>query len=468
MVSDHDPSAAVRGGTLGRFWWQGEGLRIDDSPEPGYVKQSDDGTIQVELLSEGVPSSRGIVRRGIPPTRAIVGTTRKSGIILLHKTRSSYRWHSGRYGNSVISHWFQGFVYEVWVDKLKSLEFNDVSAYFPLGLRWASMGGVEVALTVHEDAEVPSQLTYTLRDERVEETAKIAAGLSVVLSPHWTTHENEGDVIIDTSLEVTCKSERPVEYTKLLEVLIEFQDLINLAFPNAVLASKGRASPVYDVEARERAVMWHSALMMDPVPDRQPVRHEEPYFSLADVGGAKGVARWLKLCRSNRRLTQLVGGAWRSGNRPAETRLLEAAVAIEHIVVDARVRGRPKWATARRDGNMALLLARRGGPTFKNWLQDVDEWAKLFWLTYGQLKHRISSPQTAQVTALADVGWVLVVAYVLDRVSLTKAASRRLLGDYRLESAAREAQRVVQQWVNDGRPGVEQKRRRRRRATSSK
>jgi hypothetical protein len=353
------------------------------------------------------------------------------------------------------------------VDKLTSLEFSDVSAYFPLGLRWASVGGVEVALTVHEDTDVPRELTYTLRNERVEETAKIDARLSVVLSPHWTTHENESDVIIDTSLEVTCKSERPVEYTKLLEVLIDFQDLINLAFPNAVLASKGRASPVYNVEARERAVMWHSALMIDPVRDRRHVSHDNPYFSLADVGGAKGVARWLKLCRSNRRLTQLVGGAWRSGDRPAETRLLEAAIAIEHILVDARLRGRPKWAAARHGPNMALLLARRAGPTFKNWLQDVDEWAELFWLTYGQLKHRTSSPQAAQVIALADVGWLLVVAYVLDRIGVTKAASRSLLGDYRLESVAREARRVVQQWVSEGRPGATKKRQRRRRATGS-
>lgn len=170
------------------------------------------------------------------------------------------------------------------------------------------------------------------------------------------------------------------------------------------------------------AKLWERNLMRDT--DEPGRRHLDfPLFTLADIGGVRGLARWTRLAREHWRATGPVVRPYRYGAPLIEEQLLSVCAGIEYWVAVHRRQGR-KWAAEK---FYPRALASHVGRSFSQWIGDVQVWTNALWDTYLDLKHlRPTAVDAERVLVLGTSARWLLAAGILDRAAGTKAPSRSI------------------------------------------
>lgn len=157
-------------------------------------------------------------------------------------------------------------------------------------------------------------------------------------------------------------------------------------------------------------------------------------FTLADIGGAHGVRRWLKLCAEFPDAAAAASSVYRRGGYPRGLRLQEVAAAIEDYVSAMR-RGRSvKWAAKSTvNKTHAASLARRVGAPFEELVGAIDTWADRFQQAYNGTKHNTGYQRDPEeLRLMAWSGDLLLAAALLDRAAGAKSPSRKILRHHRI------------------------------------
>lgn len=234
-------------------------------------------------------------------------------------------------------------------------------------------------------------------------------------------------------IAISCTSQRRRETWDLLQPLLFVQDLLNFAFGGFVAAEGGTATvdiaPPTDGRTEPSPSLWSGPLMVRAPATTAPESMSAfPLFSLQTLGGAAGLARWVRLCERHGRATAPVVRPFRFGAVTPSVGMLETAAGIESWVKSNRPAA---WTK----GPFATVLARRVGRSFSDWVGDPEKWSKAFWGTYNKLKHDTTyDPDQFEVQDLLVSGRYLLAAALLDRVAGTKAPSGQIFTKPRLNA----------------------------------
>ena len=153
--------------------------------------------------------------------------------------------------------------------------------------------------------------------------------------------------------------------------------------------------------------------------------HEFPHLQLDTLGGAEGVARWVRLALEHRRAVEPVVRHVLFSNQTPESRLLSTAAAMEYWV-GSNARS-ARWATKKTGEDLPGALTRYVDSAWTSWIGDSRQWVKDFWKAYLDLKHfRTDSPDPSMVHALEVSGRWLLTAALLDHCIGSADASRHL------------------------------------------
>src|SRR5262249_46810594 len=154
-----------------------------------------------------------------------------------------------------------------------------------------------------------------------------------------------------------------------------------------------------------------------------------------DMGGARGLARWIQLCEDNRRVIQPLLMFHRNGQTSVEDHVIAMCAAIEYLVGTYSKRAGWRKAPGKPGGGRGLLhvlAARLSGP-WRNFVGDIHRWADLLWNDYNDQKHyRPSRLSLQERRALAGSAEVLLTCALLDMAAGNRRISQRFLRHYQL------------------------------------
>jgi hypothetical protein len=164
------------------------------------------------------------------------------------------------------------------------------------------------------------------------------------------------------------------------------------------------------------------------------------FFTLADMGAAAGLARWVALCRNNRRVVQPLLNYHRHGSATADDHILAMAAAMEYWA--ASNKGAPGWSdTGGKSGGLGKLMvvANRAGSEWARFVGDVDRWANSLWNAYNDAKHfRPSKLSNRDKVVLAQSASILLTCALLDAAAGSKKCSRSYLRTHYLNHLGKE------------------------------
>ena len=277
----------------------------------------------------------------------------------------------------------------------------------------------------------------TLNDDPIVEDGKVvgwavelrwAASMTVPLDDGYTLKLSSGHTVsgpydrrtLTAPLVITVESEerRPVG-----------EHLVRLDAIHALLAVTHRETPLassggvrFSETQQGYCPLWERTMIsLGPAGD---LTHEFPYLQLDDLGGAEGVARWVRLTLQHRRAVEPVVRHALFPNQTPESRLLSTAAAMEYWV-GSNARS-AHWA--RKTGeDLPDALTRAVDTAWTSWIGDSGQWVKRFWKAYLDLKHfRTDTPDPSMVHALEISGRWLLTAALLDHSIGSPDASRHL------------------------------------------
>ncbi|MFI2297177.1 hypothetical protein [Isoptericola sp. NPDC019571] len=414
-------------GSIGRFWADVGHLGSCEESMPGFVRLADDGDhLLLDLLAPGgVPAESRF-----PLPRSITATTSAGGALFLDvrgvrgaSTLGGYRVATRTYRAGAV-------VFGVQLPDLLSDEFREVTAFFPGVGRWAGLAGSKATPTTDEQGRMTGFSLST--QAATTQSEQLGRGRTLGMSTHWEVQGPEDRQTLYAPVSFSVASERPADWSDLIQPLLSVQGLISLAYDGLVLADGGRATIDLRKPPLEGPKWWTARLMQRPRGARIPRAPTEiPTFFLQTLGGMAGVRRWVGLTRRYPRATGPLLSRHRYGDVNVETQLLEIAAGIEYwVTVHRRTR---QWANRKSgQGGYAGALAAWVGAPFANLVGDPDAWARRFWTTYGLLKHQPNGRYDGyEVSLLAGCGAVLLECALLNRAARTAAPARAICDSHR-------------------------------------
>jgi hypothetical protein len=301
---------------------------------------------------------------------------------------------------------------------------------------------------VDDDTVVAAQLHYyglsgwsgerRLNDEPVMDDGKIVgwaaelrwhAGTAVPLDDGFTLRFSAGHSVtgpydrrtLTTPFVITVESDGRRSVGEHIMRLDAVHALLAVAHREIPLATGGGVK-FTDSQSGYCPLWERTMISLDPLGD---TTHEFPYFGLDNVGGAEGVASWIRLAVEHRRAVEPVVRHALFSNQTPESRILSTAAAMEYWVgSNAR---KAEWAKKRPGEDLPGALSRNVDPAWSTWIGDSDQWVKDFWKAYLDLKHfRGAPPDPSTVHALEISGRWLLTAALLDHCTRSRNASRHL------------------------------------------
>jgi hypothetical protein len=414
-------------GTLAYGWlWSGAGpVDLDRDPLNGWLQLRPDGVLQYEVLPDDPFGDEPVA-----PIAIALSTPHGAAVLLDLSPRVGQNLQFG--GSSASVHRYQAttLLFGVELDELRTSKLSSVALHFAGFGGWAGLDILETKTKTDADGLVQSA-TLELKPSRTHTLPKALPGsLDLQIVGHWTTaKQDQGELAVRTALEVRARGRTHKEADTLLAPLAHIQDLLALmhgGFVSAVAAPVGVPSP-----RTERPLLWSRRCMHKGGAAIELQNDAHPFLSLADIGGPAALARWTRLCIAHPLVTGAITAVFREGAESTHTRLLGVGVGVERWV--AAHRRTAQWAAKAKSPTPAHALARRVGGPFATWVGDPNKWAREFHDTYNAVKHhtgRQEDPELAYLIAFA-ARWLLIAA-LLDRISLSKGPSRILFGGYRL------------------------------------
>lgn len=427
-------------GALGFFWTDVADLKNEDNTRRGQLRRVDD-FLQVETLTEELD---GDFMRGRDLPDLLIGALNAGSVVIPDVTGvgRSFNWGAGRSSSET----FRARSLLFGIGDLLSLRSGrvlEVSAMFPAALSWAGLQVDESKVTTDGQNRV-QEVSITLKRVKDPPGGRLGNGLTLVLRGHWQTSggRSPGEPRqITTALEIVCRSTTPRHVADLVRPLEEAQNLLSLALDGWVDAAPGRA--VLDTLDRQAAPQFWTGRLMVPPPGARPMPSSPlAFFSLRDLGGARGLARWVRLCMEHPRAVTPLTAPLRSGGRLREEYLRSVAAAIEYWVT-ANKKTWGKGFTSKGFYSRLQGLVRHAGSHAAKLLGDSTKWADALTEDYNKLKHdpaAVIDPR--RVGLLAMSGRLLLECTLLDDCAGTRAVSRRFASDYRLQEWTKELTKI--------------------------
>lgn len=406
----------LENGGIGYFWPVTDDARLDLTSEPLRGHLARDGQWVRLVTLEDDPHPTALLTNDRQSYQGIVGSLPGQSVVLLEVRPDGYSRNFGGNRASVQFNAARTVIGDVPLDALKGLGLLSLSVRFPGVARWAGRSSLTETPERGPDGRLRA---WTTRVEGGEpERVRLRSGGRLVITPDWLTDGSQHERVVLAPTKLTCEFTRPQDIWAALQPLVLVQDLLSFVHGGFVPAQSGTAE--FEVRDPERprvpTTMWNG-LLMETLPGvRVATSRARPLASLHQLGGTRGLARWVHIGREHRRAIHPFVAAHRFGNVTSETALREVAAGIEYWVAVHR-RTAP-WASK---GPPAELLAKHLGRSFHRWSGGSSAWAKRFWRVYNDLKH---DPNVAHnpdlLNDLALSGQLALAAAVLNEVATTK------------------------------------------------
>ncbi|MFE5718368.1 ApeA N-terminal domain 1-containing protein [Streptomyces erythrochromogenes] len=423
----------ISGGSVGFFWaTYGKRITFHRRPESGHLKLNPDGQIEIQTLEES-PEDSFISETSPGLPTAIFASTAAGGVLIPQISRRSSKVRWG--GIHASTHSFFGPAAVLGVSEaIKDPRLSYASLFMPGIQDWAGVRTIEAERKSSTSGRMQA-MSITVKNSPPQEV-RLSGSMSFELAWHWQVSGSADNKSVYAPVSLAVRSTRPRAYQELMAPLHRIQDLASLSFGGFVRADGGRAHFAGEPDPTTSPTIWDGRFMSVPAGARSPKSMTElPLFSLADIGGLDGLRRWLAIYESHPRAVRPFVARYRLGVASPEVRLMEVAAGMEYWV--ASHRRTTKWA---KEKFIPLVVAKRVGPSFGEWVQDPEKWANAFWGTYNSIKHEAKYvPDRHQVSVMAESGSLLLAAAIANRVSGGRSVARKIFQSYRIKSLGEEA-----------------------------
>lgn len=416
---------ALMSGTVGFFWPISENGEFNEEPERGFVSKANSGRLEIRTLNED-PNASISSSQNRPRPKAVVSMFPEGSAVFLNISRHGGRASFGGRRASAYSYTSRMAISRFPVEELSKekldVRVRELSAHFPGISQWA---GLKVSNIEHEKKSDGRLKAAVLRLESPEEVVADLGSLSLVIGGHWEVDDNEDRVSVYSPVSIGVKARRARDVSEFLKVLLRVQDLVNVAYDTFVHVDGGIAVMGVEAEPTQYPRFWNDSLMEGPV-NRMPNKEKKgfPLFGLADLNGAQGISRWVRLYDEFPSAFDAVAAPYRIGGMTWHGYLRETAIGMERLIAASRKNGRPAWT---KEKLVSLALARRVGGPFSDFVVDVEKWADLFWGVYNGGKHQASyDPDPRDIMTLSISGNLLLTAYLLHRCGMPKGSLSRM------------------------------------------
>lgn len=443
---------ALMSGTVGFFWPVSEDGKFDEEPERGFVSKVESGRLEIRTLNEDAHASLIFPHQRAKP-HAIVCVFPEGSAVILNISRHGGTTNIGGRKASAFDYVARTAITRFPVEELDGKNVNvrvkELRAHFPGVSQWAGLKVSEVKRDRKSDGRAK---TATVHLQSPQEIVADLGSLSLVIGGHWEVDENEDRPLIYAPVSIGVKARRGRDVSEMLRVLVRVQDLVNVAHDAFMPVDGGRAVLAAEDDPARYPAFWNDALMEGP-PGRNRGKGKAgyPLFTLADLNGARGVSRWVRLYDEFPSALDAVVTPYRFSGMTWHSYMRDTAVGIERFIAACKKANRPAWANEK---PQSLALAKRVGAPFADFVGDEGVWASLFWGVYNGVKHQASyDPDPRDLATLALSGNLLLTAYLLQRCGMSKMALHSLLNrrvGYQLRDRVRE---LVQNPPKNLKPG---------------
>ncbi|MFD6530003.1 HEPN domain-containing protein [Streptomyces sp. NPDC060184] len=416
---------ALMSGTVGFFWPITVDGNFDSEPERGYIGKSKSGRLEIRTLNENAQDTLFLASKETKP-HAIACLFPEGSAVVLNISRRGGMANIGGRKASAYEYSARTAVSRFPVEQLKkgrvNVKVKELTAHFPGVSEWAGMKVSEVKSERKGDGRVK---TATVHLKSPEEVVADLGSLSLVIGGHWEVKGNDDRSSIYSPVSIGVKAKRARDISEMLRILVRVQDLVNVAYDTFIPVDGGRAVLGAEGSPAQYPRFWNDALMEEPkVRTNGKAGKGFPLFTLADIDGAQGISRWVRLYERYPSAFDAVATPYRVGGMTWNSYFRDTAVGIERMLAARKQEGRPMWA---REKPQSYALAKRLGTPFSDFVGDEKEWAKLFWGVYNGIKHQASyDPDPRDVVTLALSGNLLLTTYLLQRCGMSKSALNRL------------------------------------------
>lgn len=437
-----DDVTQVLAGSLGHFW-EWSGTPADDvitGTRGGYL-DIDDGAVRVNTLVEDDDFDGGLDLGFGDQAQALVGIL-PSGTVMV--TGLGPTGQALRFGNhaAASTRVYRGRNIVFGIQNLRDVRspmLKAASAEFPGLLRWAGIPYTDVDAD-HDEAGRVRSARIALLPVPTLPSGRVRNGLRIEVDMRWRFTESDEQRSIETRLVIRCVSSQPVDADELVRALDHARFALVLAFRGWIPAAPGLAT----ADLRRGAAKWDAApefwssrLAEHPKGARTARLSGLPYFTLADLGGARGLARWIQLCEDNRRVIQPLLMFHRNGQTSVEDHIIAMCSASEYLVASQGKAGGWQDVPNKSGGGLGKLhvLAARLGAPWTDFVGDLDCWADLLWKAYTDNKHyRKSTLDLPTLHCLAASAELLLTCALLDAAAGDQKISKRFLQHHELHA----------------------------------
>lgn len=428
----------ILNGALGQFWtWDGTTRLKGEATVAGGYADLDDGMLRVQTLMSDYELVSGGLFPSQPDPEALLGVI-PAGTVMITGVQSV--GSVVRLGPAAASRW----IYRSRnvclgipdLRRVRSHRMKSVSAEYPGLLTWAGMPRSQVQVKSAPDGRAVSA-RIDLAGPPTVPAAVVRRGIRLELDSRWRLDEHGEQRTVHTSLVMRCVGTTPQAADDLVRVLDYARLALILAFRGWITATPGEAQldvprgTKWDANPR----FWSSVLAEHPGAARTASLRDIAFFTLADLGGPAGLARWAQLCEDHRRVIQPLMMFHRNGCSTVEDHLVAICAAAEYLV--ASKSKDPGWedVPGAPSGGIAKIytMAERVGQPWTNFVGDRGKWAHKLWRAYNDTKHyRPTKLDLSSARALAASIEILLTCVLLDTAGKSKKASRSVLNHHTL------------------------------------
>ncbi|MFF9917163.1 HEPN domain-containing protein [Streptomyces globisporus] len=416
---------ALMSGTVGFFWPITVEGDFDGEPERGYIGKTESGRLEIRTLNENAHDTLFLSNKETKP-QAIACLFPEGSAVILNISRQGGTTNIGGRKASVYKYSARTAISRFPIEQLEkgsvNVKVKELTAHFPGVSEWAGMKVSEVKRERRDNGRVK---TATVHLKSPEEVVAELGSLSLVIGGHWEVKENDDRSSIYSPVSIGVKAKRARDISEMLRTLVRVQDLVNVAYDTFIPVDGGKAVLGAEDSPAQYPRFWNDALMEEPnLRTSGKARKGFPLFTLADIDGAQGISRWVRLYERYPSAFDAVATPYRFGGMTWNSYLRDTAVGMERMLAVRKQEGRPAWT---KEKPQSYALAKRLGTPFGDFVGDEKEWGKLFWGVYNGIKHQASyDPDPRDLMTLAVSGNLLLTAYLLQRCGMSKTALNRL------------------------------------------
>lgn len=426
-MSEFNAQTIVRGG-LGFFvkptTWP---PNIAGEVERGWI-QIGDGEVRLDVLEED-PSS-GWPADPLPIPKSVVGVLSAGAVMMLEISPRIPTIRMGNYCVSTARYHARSILGNLDLDHVKSDRLRSLSASFALSSRWDGLPRLQEEWV---QDEVGRAVSWTGRTPNASEySANLTDDRRLTVLADWSVDGSHQERRVSQLTRFTVESSSPQELWDLMEPLLIVQDLINVAHGGFVAAETGRAVADLDNLDEQRVPTWFWSAPLHYLAPQLPkvdMQRTYPLFTLADIGGIDGLARWVYLRQQHPRGLSPITRPLRQGPLSPEVGILEAAAAIEY------------WAKAHKlveetsEPRYVQALIEQVREPFIEFCGDPEIWTNRFWQSNNAIKHASELAHgDDELTLLARSARYLLTAVALAHVAQSQTPVKALLKSPNLQS----------------------------------